>query len=233
MADDRGSLLQRHLLLVQALCDPELSKGDCQVLAMIGTHAGKTGTSWPGVDRIAAKAGIHRSTVIRSVDNLEARGYVQVSRKRGLANRYQMALASSADATSTSSTHATSEAGAPVAPTHTTSSADATRPVAPTLRDPSRPRYPNSAFELSSSNSEKRTQPPAAPSFDEWIKQEPEHETAEEGEKRRQLQREMIRAEYLEIRESYPKHAALMLRTFPQHLADLMPDNGRLPPLEA
>jgi hypothetical protein len=74
-------------------------------------------------------------------------------------------------------------------------------------------------------------------SFDDWIKQQPEPETAEAREKRlqeeKQQQREGIRAEYLDALRINPKHAAMMLRIFPQHLADLMPDKGRLPPLEA
>lgn len=155
-ADDRGSLLHRYKLLVAALCDGGLSKGDCQVLAVIAGHTGRGGEAWPGVNRIASIAGIHRSTVITSITNLEARTYVVVERKRGCANRYLLASTSSADATGTSSADATSPAETPVAPIHPASSVDATQPVAPALLDQSRGRYPNSAYELSSGNSEKQ-----------------------------------------------------------------------------
>lgn len=228
MTDERGSLLQRHMLLVEALCDAILSKGDCQVLAVIGMHAGKHGQAWPGVDRIAAKAGIHRSTVIRSVDKLEANGYVEVARKRGLANRYQMALASSADATSTRRAHATSDAGGPVASTHMTGSTDATPPVAPTLRDQSRPRYPNSALELSSSNSKERTQAKAPCFSSEDLEQQLQQQQEREEQKRLALiaaqakQVESIRAEYLATRSTHPEHARMMEDFWPKHLADLI-----------
>lgn len=156
MADDRGSLLHRYKLLVAALCDSELSKGDCQVLAVIAGHTGRGGEAWPGVNRIASIAGIHRSTVITSITNLEARTYVVVERKRGCANRYLLASTSSADATGTSRVETTSPAETPVAPIHPASRVDATPPVAPALPDQSRGRFPNSSYELSSGNSEEQ-----------------------------------------------------------------------------
>lgn len=159
--DERGSLLLRHLLLAEALCDPRTSKGHCQVLAVISAHADrKTGEAWPGVNRIAKRAGIHRSTVLAAVADLEAWRYLRVHRERGRANVYRLA---------TGSAHATSRGGELVAPTlpvghedqscprDPTSTADATELVAPTRPDQSRPRYPNSAFELSSSTHKKNS----------------------------------------------------------------------------
>ena len=215
-----GSLLQRHLLVVAALCDARTSKGDCQVLAVIAGHAGRDGEAWPGVNRIASRAGIHRSTVLKSVERLQGWGYVEVHRERGRANVYRLA---------TGSAHATSQTPELVAPTlpvrqvhqshprDPTSSADATGLVAPTLRDQSRPRYPNSAFELSHSNSVTELSSPAAPLSEE------------EEEQKRQQQIENIRAEYLEaLKRDNVRHVRFMESQprFRKHLEDLIQDRA-------
>lgn len=220
--DEAGSLLQRYLLLVQALCDAKLTKGDCQVLAVIGGHVGKDGEAWPGVNRIAGKAGIHRSTVMRAVDRLEAAGYVDVQRKRGLSNRYQMALASSVRATSASSANATSAGAALVASTHTTSSADATGPVASTRPDQSHPCDPNSAFELSCSNSKKRTQLPAAPSSSNERQERSAEEKAEDEATEIRIT-ERARIMYLDAIKSGDDRTKAMIETNHRHrIADLI-----------
>jgi hypothetical protein len=167
MANDaRGSLLERHRLLLKALRDPDTSKGDCAVLGAISEHADADGKGWPGVALLAGKLGIARTTVMRSVARMEARGYLEVDRKVGLSNRYRLAGTGSADATGTGSVDATGTSSAdatssqvePVAPTHHTGSVDATRPVAPMRRDQSHRCDPNSVQELSSKNSAQGTQ---------------------------------------------------------------------------
>jgi hypothetical protein len=198
MADDRGTLLQRHLLLVKALCDSRPSKGDCQVLAVISGHVDSDGEAWPGVNRIAAKAGIHRSTVLRSVERLEAWGYVEVARERGRSNLYRIASTSSASAT-----------GLPwglVAPTHSTSSTAATSPVAPARPDQSHPRDPNSASYLSSSNSKNNSVACGASSD----QQEQDAKKQQEAAKR-----EGLVTEYRQALKERPEHAYFMRRTWP------------------
>lgn len=225
MANDRGSLLQRWQLLVHALCDDTLSKGDCTVLAVIAGHAGKGGVAWPGVNRIASIGGIHRTTVIASVDKLVSKGLLEVAKKKGCANRYRLASASSVDATGTSRVDATSQAGGPVGSEHSTSSVDATGVVAPALPDQSRGRYPNSAFELDLPNSRKATQLPAALSFDQGVEQEPKPSAEDLKAQREEAAKKRIaslQAEYLETRSSRPEHARMMERLFAKELADVM-----------
>lgn len=169
--DGRGSLLERHTLLLMALRDPSTSKGDCAVLGAISEHADPNGHGWPGVELLARKLSISRTTVMRSVARLEARGYLEVDRNEGLSNYYRLADTSSAGATGTRSADATGEAPSPVAPTHTTSSVGATGPVAPMRRDPSHQCDPNSVQELSLLNSVQRTQLVASQSKSEQLEQ--------------------------------------------------------------
>lgn len=226
--DDPGSLLQRHLLLEEALCDPRTSKGDCQVLAVISAHANhESGEAWPGVNRIAKKAGIHRSTVLASVRRLERWRYLYVEKMRGRSNTYCLL---------TGSAHATSREGELVAPTLPVEepdqsrprdgggSADATGLVAPTLRDQSRPRYPNSAFELSSLTQQENSVACGALSDDqqqELAEQRQEQKRLAE-EQRKAEARESIRQEYRETLKTHPDHARMMEQVFPRELADLI-----------
>lgn len=228
--EPRGSLLQRWQLLVQALCDEELSKGDCTVLAVIASHAGKEGEAWPGVNRIASLGGVHKTTVIRSVDRLAARGYLDVSRKQGMSNRYRLASTGRMGATGTGSTGATSDGETPVASTQPTGRTGATGLVAPALPDLSHPRYPNSAFELASKNSKKNSVACGADvSFEEEQEQlaarrEAAKQQAEADAQEKEQQRtEGIRSEYLRVRESNPKLAKDFEATYPRELADLLP----------
>lgn len=111
---DENSLLARWNLLGAATRDSRLSRGDLAVLHSIAGRIGDDGTAWPGFGRLATDTGLHRSTVERSIDRLEASGYLmRESGGIGRSNRYR--LTSSADATGTSRIDAT-----------TTSSADAT-----------------------------------------------------------------------------------------------------------
>lgn len=100
--------------LATACCDPRLARGDVAVLAVILQHVNtQTSIAWPGVNRIAAAAKLHRSNVMHAIKRLEGGGWIAVERgSRGLSNRYRPTLAgSSADATSSAST--TSSAGTP------------------------------------------------------------------------------------------------------------------------
>lgn len=234
MADERGSLLQRHLLLMDALCDPRTSKGDCQVLAVIASHADKDGDAWPGVNRIAKRAGIHRSTVLASVGRLQDWGYVDVHRERGRSNVYRL---------STSSARTTSQEGELVAPTlpvpqtdqsrgdDPTSSVDATGLVAPTRRDQSRPRYPNSALELSSSTQEKNSV--ACGAFSEEERQELEAERQAEEEAFQKRLTATCRAMYVKAREEGDNKTMAIVEQSHRHRIEDLIQPGSLPRLKA
>lgn len=102
--NDNG-LLARWRSLGAAVSDPELSRGDAAVLWHIADRIGADGKAWPGYGRIAKDAGLHRSTVARSIVRLVKGGYlIRVSGGPGLSNRYRLgsrsAATSRADATS-------------------------------------------------------------------------------------------------------------------------------------
>jgi hypothetical protein len=85
------------------------TKGDVAVLAVIlSRYNARTGTAWPGINRIAEEARVDRATVLRAIPRLEALGCIVVNRsQRGRSNRYTPTfIASFTDGTSV--THATS-----------------------------------------------------------------------------------------------------------------------------
>lgn len=154
----RGSLLARHKLLIEALKDPETTKGDCQVLAAISEHMNHAGAAWPGIDKIAEKTGIHRSTALRGTEKLEALGYLVVDRMLGRSNFYQLADTRSRRATGTSSKDATGVGGGnglhgcdPTSSSAATNQLQACNPTS--SKDATRTQLKNSA-----SNSIHRTQ---------------------------------------------------------------------------
>lgn len=88
MSDD-PSLLNQYWLLRNACVDPKLSSASKAVLAVILEHRNRAaGTAYPGFDRIARMAGVHRTSVMRAVAELEATGYLAVARQERRANRY-------------------------------------------------------------------------------------------------------------------------------------------------
>ncbi|MGY0634297.1 helix-turn-helix domain-containing protein [Luteimonas sp. A478] len=89
--NDESTLLQQHLLLRNACVDPNLSNAAKAVLAVILDHYNiRQRTAYPGFDRMARIAGIHRSSVMRAVDALEAAGYLEVTRRERRANVYSI-----------------------------------------------------------------------------------------------------------------------------------------------
>lgn len=229
--DERGSLLQRHLLLVDALLDSKLTRSDCIVLAVIIGHINQGGAAWPGVTRIQQKACVARSTVMRGIKALELNSYLEIERERGKSNTYRIAepTGSGAGTSSEAGTSTTFELVAAVGPT---GSGTDTTPVPPVTPHPSQPSDPNSALELSSSNSEKRTRLPAAPSLPDDQEQEQEQQRLQAAEQQRladeeeQTKRqESLKAEYLQTIATHPKHAEMMRRMWP-FLADVIEDRA-------
>lgn len=72
----RYSILPR-----QAVIDPELSETEFRVLAVIGLHLNADFEAWPSQETIAELCGKSRSTIIRTIQKLETRGYI-MSRKK-------------------------------------------------------------------------------------------------------------------------------------------------------
>lgn len=68
----KNSLLAHWNLLGAATRDARLYRGDLAVLHSIARRVGGDGTAWPGFGRLATDTGLHRSTVERSIDRLEA-----------------------------------------------------------------------------------------------------------------------------------------------------------------
>lgn len=122
-------LLSLWKQLGRATRDARLSRGDIVVLYSIANRLNDSNVAWPGFERLAADTGIHRSTVVRSVERLENSGYLlRESGGIGKANRYR--LLGSAEATGS---------------TDATGSADATEGVAPTRLGGVAPTLPESA----------------------------------------------------------------------------------------
>jgi len=88
--DGRGSLVNRHTLLLSALRDAETTKCDCAVLGAISEHADLNGACWPGVELLASKLSITGRSVMRAVKNLERLGYLEVDRSKR-SNHYRIA----------------------------------------------------------------------------------------------------------------------------------------------
>ena len=136
-------VVQRWLLLRNAAVDARLSRAAIAVLAIILGHRNSgTGESFPGFDRMVAITGLHRTSHMRAVGELERFGYVEVKREANKPNRYAVSAWPDSNAWPTSRTDATGSADAagrieatdrshsrtaPVAPTHKTSRTDATR----------------------------------------------------------------------------------------------------------
>ena len=62
------------------------------VAVIIVAHADRHGVAYPGIDEIARLTGLHRTTVYRAIPHLEVAGILTVTRRKGKANRYRLAI---------------------------------------------------------------------------------------------------------------------------------------------
>ena len=84
-------LLVRWRLVVDALADQRLAKGDCAALAAILTRCNDQGEAWPSLGTVAKDAGVSRPTAVRSIRRLVDLGYlVRQSGTRTTSNRYRI-----------------------------------------------------------------------------------------------------------------------------------------------
>ena len=85
----------RHNWLGLVARDRELSGGGLRVAILIWQHLNETtGYAWPSIPYIARQLGLHRSTVFRSLSDLESHGWVTVKRRAGKhgVNHYRIAF---------------------------------------------------------------------------------------------------------------------------------------------
>ena len=142
--DGRGSLVNRHTLLLSALRDAETTKCDCAVLGAISEHADLNGACWPGVELLASKLSITGRSVMRAVKNLERLGYLEVDRSKR-SNHYRIASTGDKEVTSEDEQQVTNPS--PIRDTAVTSQVTSLSPHT------CQPCHPNSVQELSLKNS--------------------------------------------------------------------------------
>ncbi len=84
---------------VTYVLDHSESKGSARlVLVIIAEHANIFGIAWPSINRIAEKANIDRTNVIRHIKNLKKLGELTVvGRDRSGTNKFQLSLGQSPD----------------------------------------------------------------------------------------------------------------------------------------
>ncbi len=68
----------------------DIGSGPWMVFCVLARHADGNGLSWPSVDRISSLCGVHRSTVLRSLQTLESDGWIKVQRTPGQGNKYHI-----------------------------------------------------------------------------------------------------------------------------------------------
>jgi Helix-turn-helix domain len=69
-----------------ALWDMPLPPGEKIIALALGDIANHDGFCWPSIDRLARQASVSRSTAVRSIAKLEARGLIRVERGDGRGN---------------------------------------------------------------------------------------------------------------------------------------------------
>lgn len=81
-----STLLDSWRLLRCILIDKRLSKGDAAVAAVLLDCATDDAGAWPSIDNMAARAGMHRTSVIDSLHRLVGAGYFTCERGGGRKN---------------------------------------------------------------------------------------------------------------------------------------------------
>jgi hypothetical protein len=88
------STITRELPFTQipdwVITHPDLSHATVRVYAAICTHASKERIAFPGIRRIAEEAHCSTSTVQHAIDELEAAGALQVTRRKDEVNHYHL-----------------------------------------------------------------------------------------------------------------------------------------------
>jgi hypothetical protein len=89
MEPDEG--LWQHMFIDKDLDDAGLLPTEFRVYAHLCRRADKkTHTAWPGVDSMAGTIRANRTTIIDAIEELEARGFIKVSRQIGRRSNYEI-----------------------------------------------------------------------------------------------------------------------------------------------
>ena len=120
------------------------------VLLALADHADKNGYCWPGLTRLSDMTGLHRSTVMRRLIDLERAGRIICTRRRGRTTRYQLVAQCDPSQSATSSTELpdpSQSATTPVAECDPTSSTVLPEPITEPVIEPSNEPTPPVTFE--------------------------------------------------------------------------------------
>jgi len=78
----KGGLLEKHRLLLNASLDPNLSPGDTRVfLWMVELWNYKTGFAWPSIGSVAKHLSCDRSTIKRAIRRLRQNGWLIIKQR--------------------------------------------------------------------------------------------------------------------------------------------------------
>jgi Helix-turn-helix domain len=223
--------------MARAVADPELSGADRSVLFVVMDHMDNDLVCFPGLGTIAKRAGVNRSTVVRSIGHLEKLKYIRRnSGNRVQANRYFLVMLDAASETESADNDGLGRCvGAPTdgaeggctdaprcdsAPTETDGGRCASAPGgrcvdapgvgAPTHPEPTQLTYPIEP-------AEKHTQAPLAALA--RVPDEPKPKSA--GRRKRATEAE-VAAGWVEFWAAYPRHVSAA--TAKKAWAKLSPD---------
>lgn len=91
--------------------DPRLTGNRLLILLCLADHANDAGVCWPSMQRLADRARIDRRNVVTHIRDLEAIGYLEITRKPGGVNTYRViAKPAGSDASITSDATVTCDA---------------------------------------------------------------------------------------------------------------------------
>ncbi|MCC8364495.1 helix-turn-helix domain-containing protein [Lysobacter sp. A6] len=186
-ANDRTRIVARHELLRTAIGDKRLSRADLRVLSAIEQHANhrEDFAAWPSLERLMRMTKQGRRTVLRSIATLQNTCYVEIE-KNGRSNVYVLNLESPGRVPVLAPIDANQ------VPTDDAKGAKGQHEQGAESGTPIK--------QLAQKQPVKRTPPVLTP---------------EEQEAKRHQERESILTEYRTYRDSHPKHARLMERTWP------------------
>jgi DNA-binding transcriptional MocR family regulator len=224
MAKDLSRLLDRHKLLQLAIADSAITKADLQVLGVLESHANhrEQFAAWPSLKKIVAITGLTRETVIRSIRKLAEHGFITVM-KHGRKNVYFLELDSPQQVTRKSPIDDSFDIQfLPIEFAKVTNDEAIGNQKPVEIGDKS----VTPIKQLDIKNSVKELCPSSEDQEQQLREQKAKAEReplAEEEQEARDLdrRRDSLRAEFMSARETHPKHAAYMLKTFTKNLHDL------------
>jgi len=118
--------------LIRVACNPKLARGDVAVFSQILAHVNrKSGTAWPGIDRLSELCCVSRHTMINTIKKLEATDEINIVRVEGRSNEYRPTLTSAAECTGAVDCTGAAECTDQCSPATQTSAVQQHEPVQP------------------------------------------------------------------------------------------------------